>query len=77
VIARTDSLGDNQLAAYAVSAPGQVVTAGALRQFLKQHLPEYMVPSTFVFLDVLPLTANGKVDRQALPAPETRAESDQ
>src|SRR5260370_1972269 len=73
VIARTDSPGENRLAAYVVPAPGPAVNSGALREFLKQQLPEYMVPSAFVLLFALPFTAHGQVDRQALPAPAPRA----
>ena len=48
---------------------GDVSTAD-LKSYLKEHLPDYMIPSAFVMLDQLPLTPNGKVDRKALPAPE-------
>ena len=68
VIAAEDGVGDQRLAAYAAVADASV-TPSELRRFLRERLPEYMTPSTFVLLDALPLTSNGKVDRQALPAP--------
>jgi amino acid adenylation domain-containing protein len=70
VIAREDTPGDKRLVAYCVSHPQQVPTSSELRRFLKERLPAYMIPSTFVMLDALPLTPNGKVDRRALPAPD-------
>ena len=62
--------GDKHLAAYIVSDQQQTLPVNQLRIFLRDKLPEYMIPSAFVLLDTLPLTPNRKVDRQALPAPE-------
>lgn len=58
-----------ELVAYVTGAPD--LTATQLRQHLAQYLPEYMIPAAFARLDVLPLTANGKINHKALPAPET------
>jgi thioesterase domain-containing protein/acyl carrier protein len=70
VIAREQSPGQKQLVAYVVlNSPGEG-NAALLRNELKEQLPEYMVPAVFVFLEKLPLTPSGKVDRRALPAPE-------
>jgi amino acid adenylation domain-containing protein len=57
---------DKRLVAYVVSGKEQACTSSQLQHFLKQKLPEYMVPSAFVFLDAMPLRPNGKVDRKAL-----------
>jgi len=62
-----------QLIAYVVLHPGSQAKVSTLRQHLSAHLPDYMVPSFFVFLDRLPLNVNGKVDRRALPDPSERA----
>jgi amino acid adenylation domain-containing protein len=69
VVAREDTPGDKQLVAYVVVGQGYSLAADSLRNFLKQKLPDYMLPSRFMFLDTLPLTPNGKVDRKALPTP--------
>jgi amino acid adenylation domain-containing protein len=58
------------LVAYIVPDRKHSPSTGELRRFLKEKLPNYMLPSAFVMLDSLPLTPNGKVDRKALPAPE-------
>lgn len=60
---------DKRLVAYIVPRAGQAVTVTELQRFLKTQLPDYMVPSSFVLLDALPLSPNNKVDRRALPPP--------
>ncbi|MEH2205372.1 MAG: non-ribosomal peptide synthetase [Nostoc sp.] len=69
VLARQDEAGEKQLTAYIVPHYNSGYTHNKLRGFLQQRLPNYMVPSVFVMLESLPLTANGKVDRHKLPAP--------
>lgn len=68
VIVREDSAGDKRLVAYIVSKT-RMALGFKLRSYLKEKLPEYMIPSTFVMMDLMPLTPNGKVDRRALPTP--------
>ncbi len=70
VVSREDSPGDKRLVGYVVSNHRQSVTAKELRSYLKAKLPEYMVPSAYVFLETFPLTPSGKVDRRALPIPD-------
>ena len=72
VLAREDEPGDKQLVAYLVTVDGRKIPASELRNSLKEKLPRYMVPAHFVFLDTFQLTANGKIDRKALPAPGIR-----
>lgn len=69
ILARTDRPGDKQLVAYYV-AQGKPVTAPELRASLAAKLPEFMVPARYVALKAMPVTANGKLDRRALPAPD-------
>ena len=74
VLVREDRSGDKRLLAYVATKPANPalfvdeVTSATLRECLKERLPQYMVPSAFVLMERLPLTANGKIDRQALAA---------
>lgn len=76
VIAWEDQQGAKQLVAYVVCQDGPAPGQPELRSFLRSKIPEYMVPSLFVFLKAMPLTANNKVDRKALPAPSPTPLSD-
>jgi len=58
------------MVAYVVTADGSGISAHDLRGYLQPKLPDYMVPSAFMFLESLPLTPNGKLDRKVLPAPD-------
>lgn len=67
VIAKEDQLSNKYLVSYLVSHAEQKPTIKELRSFVQTKLPEYAIPSTFIFLDAIPLTPNGKIDRRALP----------
>jgi amino acid adenylation domain-containing protein len=72
VLVREDTPGDQRLVAYCLEEPGQIErpAPAALRQELKSTLPDFMVPSAFVWLNEWPMNANGKLDRKALPVPD-------
>jgi amino acid adenylation domain-containing protein len=69
VAVRGDQPEEYRLVAYVVTDPNNNLTYSAIQEFLREHLPDYMVPTVFVVLDRLPLTSHGKVDRAALPDP--------
>jgi acyl-coenzyme A synthetase/AMP-(fatty) acid ligase/acyl carrier protein len=70
VLAREDSRGDKRVAAYVTIQPQSQTSPNELESYLKDKLPEFMLPSTITLLETFPLTPGGKVDRRALPAPE-------
>jgi hypothetical protein len=73
VLAREQDSGEKQLIGYLVQRSEAAVTVEELQRYLRARLPEYLVPSALVLVGKLPLTANGKLDRQALPSPEEAA----
>ncbi|GAX39730.1 amino acid adenylation domain-containing protein [Tolypothrix sp. NIES-4075] len=75
VVIAKEIAGDKRLVAYLLPVSEAAPEISELRSFLKQQLPDYMVPTSFVLLDTLPLTPNGKVDRKALPDPSVQLES--
>jgi amino acid adenylation domain-containing protein/FkbM family methyltransferase len=70
VIVREDQPGDKRLVGYVIAKTQGNADPGELRNYLKQRLPDFMVPSAIVLLDRMPLTVNEKIDRRALPSPE-------
>lgn len=70
VLAREDGRGEKRLVGYIVTVATPAPSTSELRSFLQHKLPNYMVPAAFVFLDSLPVTSSGKVDRNALPEPD-------
>ncbi|MEK5097378.1 amino acid adenylation domain-containing protein [Bacillus sp. FSL W8-0848] len=76
VIAREDGGHDSYLCAYVVTAKNEI-TSEEMRRFLKKDLPDYMIPAHFIKLEQLPLTVNGKLDKNRLPAPERRGGLDE
>jgi natural product biosynthesis luciferase-like monooxygenase protein/amino acid adenylation domain-containing protein len=70
VIAHEDKRGDKRLVAYVVADPQQSFARGKVQSYLREKLPEYMVPSIFILMDELPRTLNGKINRRALPPPD-------
>jgi len=73
VLAKEKQDGDKHLCAYIVAKPGGI-DIDKLREYLSVRLPDYMIPSYFVRLEKVPLNSNGKIDRKALPEPETKSQ---
>ena len=71
VVLRENQLGEKRLVAYAAKSAGTRLSEAQIRDFLRDKLPDFMIPSIFVVMDALPLSPVGKVDRNALPDPES------
>lgn len=72
VVAQEGEKGEKRLVAYAVTETGEVIDSGEMRKYLKQMLPDYMIPSAYVFKEEMPLNSNGKIDRRALMEEEQK-----
>ncbi|MEG4505908.1 amino acid adenylation domain-containing protein [Microcoleus sp. F6_B4] len=72
VLAREDAPGDKRLVAYIVANPEEQLAIADLRRYLQGQLPDYMVPAVFVNVEAMPKTPSGKIDRRALPAPDSQ-----
>ncbi|HEY7322580.1 MAG TPA: alpha/beta fold hydrolase [Candidatus Binatia bacterium] len=70
VLVSKDEFPDDRLIAYIIPTRGQTSSVSEIRSYLKDKLPDHMMPSAFMFLEALPLTPTGKLDRQALPKPD-------
>jgi len=70
VITQEEKLGEKRLVAYIIPADNSAPSQSTLRKYLLSRLPDYMIPAVFIFLDVFPLTPNGKIDSRALPVPD-------
>jgi acyl carrier protein len=77
VIVREDTPGDKKLVAYIIKKENQETDLPELRKYLRTKIPDYMVPSAFVFIDQFPLTPNGKIDRKVLPSPQDSAQPEE
>lgn len=74
VLAKAEEKSDTYLCAYIVPQQEAKLHISRVREFLSLNLPNYMIPAYFVFIDKIPLTANGKINRKALPEPELKAD---
>jgi thioesterase domain-containing protein/acyl carrier protein len=75
VLVREDIAHSKRIVAYIIPENHGGIQRAELRNFLLQHLPEYMIPTSFVFMDAFPLTPNGKIDRKNLPIPDSSSEA--